>query len=236
MKRRVFTILMLVLVMGALAVPVVAAEAPDPHTLIADGDGLAMLLGKGSIELSGNGMLWVKVVEGATVEVTGYGEKEVFPDGWQQYAGFHGTAHVEGHRVLVIVAGVDLHLEAAGRGKVFLWGHGTYQQGDSQGTWGTNRLGTSVTLSDGQEATRPNVLRGEVTAVNDDHFILKTRRGQDVTVRVTGDTRYRIPGVENPTLADVQVGDTIVVGGIGQSDDTILAKVIGILRPEPSSP
>ena len=44
MKRRVFTILMLVLAMGALIVPTAAAQAPehDPHTLVADGDGLAM--------------------------------------------------------------------------------------------------------------------------------------------------------------------------------------------------
>jgi hypothetical protein len=180
-------------------------------------------------------MLWVKAAEGATVEVTGYGEKEVFPDGWQQYAGFHGTAHIQGRRMRVMVTGVDVHLEAAGRGKVLLWGHGSYQQGDSQGPWGTNRLGISVTLSDSQEAPRPNVLRGEVTAVNGDCLTLKTRRGQDVTVQVTGDIRYRIPGVENPTLADVQVGNTILVGGIRQGDDTIVAKIIGILRPEPSS-
>ncbi len=148
MKRRVFTILMLVVVMGLLVVPTTAAEAPDPHTLIADGDGLAMLLGKGTIDLSGNGMLWVKAAEGATVEVTGYGEKEVFPDGWQQYAGFHGTARIEGRRVRVIVAGVDLHLEAAGRGRAFLWGHGTRQLGDESGRWGVGRLGASVRFSE----------------------------------------------------------------------------------------
>ncbi len=148
MKGRVFSILVLVLVVGVLVVPPAAAQAPDPHRLVADGDGLAMLLGKGTIDLSGNGMLWVKAPEGTTVEVTGYGEKEVFPDGWQQYAGFHGTAHIRGRQVRAIVAGVDLHLEASGRGRAFLWGHGTHQLGDASGRWATNRLGTSVRFSE----------------------------------------------------------------------------------------
>jgi hypothetical protein len=148
MKRRVFSILVLVVVMGLLVVPTAAAQAPDAHHLVADGDGLAMLLGNGTIDLSGNGTLWVKAPEEATVEVTGYGEKEVFPDGWQQYAGFHGTAHIEGRRVRVIVAGVDLHLEAAGRGRAFLWGHGTHQLGDESGRWGVDRLGASVRFSE----------------------------------------------------------------------------------------
>ncbi len=148
MKRRVFTVLMLVVAMGALIVPTAAAEAPDLHTLIADGDGLAFLFGKGIVDLSGNGILWVKAEEGAVVEVTGYGQKEVFPDGWQQYSGFHGTAHIEGRRLRVFVAGTDVHLEAIGRGKAFLWGHGTYRKGEESGRWNTNGLGASVTLSE----------------------------------------------------------------------------------------
>jgi hypothetical protein len=150
MKRRVFSILMLVMAIGALVVPTAAAESPDRdrHTLTAEGDGLAFLFGRGTIELSGNGILWVKAEEGAIVEVTGYGQKEVFPDGWQQYAGFHGEAFIQGRRLRVILAGVDVELGATGRGQAFLWGHGTHQQNDQAGTWGTHGLGTSVTLTE----------------------------------------------------------------------------------------
>ncbi|UCC88845.1 MAG: hypothetical protein JSV81_05960 [Anaerolineales bacterium] len=149
MKRRVFVILAL-LAMGLMLVSPAAAESPepDPHTLVGDGDGLAMLFGKGNIKLSGHGILWVKAEEGARVEVTGYGEKEVFPDGWQQYVGFHGTAHIVGRRLRVIVAGVDIHLKATGRGRVLLWGHGTHQQADTSGFWSTSGLGTSIALSE----------------------------------------------------------------------------------------
>ncbi len=150
MKRRVFTMLMLVATMGALIVPSAAAQEPEhnPHMLVADGDGLAMLAGKGIIYLSGDGILWVKTEQGASVTVEGYGQKEVFPDGWQQYAGFHGTAFIKGRRVRVIVAGVDVHLEATGRGRAYLWGHGTHRQGDESGAWSTSGLGTSVALSE----------------------------------------------------------------------------------------
>ena len=150
MKRRVLFVLMAVLALGALAVSPAAAQSPDnePHTLVADGDGLAMLLGKGIIDLTGNGILWVKTEPGATVEVSGYGQKEVFEDGWQQYSGFNGTAHIESRRLRVIIAGVDVHLEATGRGKAFLWGHGTHQRGDERGTWSANGLGASVSFSE----------------------------------------------------------------------------------------
>ena len=150
MKRRVLIILTLALTLVALVVPTAAAQSPedDPHTLVADGDGLAFLFGKGIMDLSGNGILWVKAEEGARIEVTGYGQKEVFPDGWQQYSGFHGTAHIEGRRLRVFLAGVDVHLEAVGRGKAFLWGHGTYRQGSNSGRWSTGGLGASVTLSE----------------------------------------------------------------------------------------
>jgi len=149
MKRRVF-VLLLVLTLGAFVVPTAGAQSPEhePHTLVADGDGLATLLGKGVIDLSGNGILWVKAPEGASIEVSGYGHKEVFPDGWQQYAGFDGTAHIEGRGLHVIVAGVDVHLEATGRGRAWLWGHGTHQQGDQSGEWSLNGPGASITLSE----------------------------------------------------------------------------------------
>jgi hypothetical protein len=150
MKRRVFSVLMLVLALGLLAVPTASAQEPEDafHRVIADGDGLAVMMGKVIIDLTGNGILWVRAEEGATVEVSGYGEKKVYDDGWQQYAGFHGTAHIEGRRVRVILAGVDVHLEASGHGRLFLWGHGTHQQSDRSGEWNVNGLGSSLSLSE----------------------------------------------------------------------------------------
>jgi hypothetical protein len=106
-------------------------------TLTARGDGIAALGGIGKVELSGNGILWVKDLLGtASIEVTGYGQKKEFSDGWVQYAGFHGNAEIQGRRIIVVVAGVGINLEARGRGRVRLWGHGTYEINGHTGEWG----------------------------------------------------------------------------------------------------
>jgi len=123
-------------------------EAKGLGKLEAQGDGIAMLYGKGTVELSGNGTLWIKDNAGdAKIEVTGYGVKEEFPDGWIQYSGMHGTASVKGTSIRVIIAGVDINLIARGRGGAILWGHGTYSMNDRSGQWGTNMLPRPLTLA-----------------------------------------------------------------------------------------
>jgi hypothetical protein len=90
----------------------------------------------------------------------------------------------------------------------------------------------SAPLAFAQEPTRPGVLRGQVTAVSDDGFTLKTLRGQTVTVVVTDDTRYRIPGVEDPSLADVKVGMAVLVKGTWRDDETFTAQGVGAAERE----
>ncbi|MBL7208933.1 MAG: hypothetical protein ISS52_02420 [Dehalococcoidia bacterium] len=125
-----------------------SAKAKGAGTLTAQGDGIALLGGRGTVEVSGNGILWIKdLASDAVIKVSGQGEKEEFPDGWIQYAGFHGNASVEGSRIRVIVAGVDIDLFAEGRGRVLLWGHGTYQINGQSGQWDAERLGTRVGIA-----------------------------------------------------------------------------------------
>ena len=136
---------------------VASAQAPDADAtkasgrgeLTAQGDGIAVLGGRGIVDVSGNGILWIKdLAGGAVIEVTGYGEKRAFDDGWVQYSGFHGEAHIEGGRIIVVIAGVGVELHAEGRGRVILWGHGTYELNGQTGEWKQNfgvrmRLATS---------------------------------------------------------------------------------------------
>jgi hypothetical protein len=149
MLRKVLTLIVVVVVAMLALVPVVSAQEPRGEgSLTAQGDGMAILRGRGTVDLSGNGILWIKDVAGdAVIEVTGSGHKEEFPDGWIQYAGFHGTAHVEGSRIGVILAGVDIELTAQGRGLARLWGHGSYQSPDGAGEWKATRLGVRVRLA-----------------------------------------------------------------------------------------
>jgi hypothetical protein len=148
MFRKVLTLIVVAVVAMLAVVPVVSAEeVRGKGSLTAQGDGIAILRGRGTVNLSGNGTLWIKDAAGdAEIEVTGFGQKEVFPDGWIQYAGFDGTADVEGSRIGVIVAGVDIELTAQGRGIVRLWGHGSYEGSHGAGEWKTTGLGARIRL------------------------------------------------------------------------------------------
>lgn len=67
---------------------------------------------------------------------------------------------------------------------------------------------------------RQHTLRGEVLAVHLDEGTLTVQsKAQDKAwlVKTTDETRYRVPDVENPTLADIKEGDHILI--IGKRDD-----------------
>lgn len=153
MKKKLSLVLLAIALVASLGFVSVAnapvasakkAEVRGTGTLTAKGDGIAILNGEGVVDVSGNGILWVKDVAGnATIKVTGHGEKRLFADGWTQYAGFNGTAHVEGTKVIVVLAGVDVELSAQGRGWAILWGHGTYEKKGKTSPWST-RFWTQV--------------------------------------------------------------------------------------------
>jgi len=116
--------------------------------LTAEGDGIALLFGKGVIDVSGNGILWIKDISGnAKINVAGYGSVKRFPDGWVQYSGVHGTASIKGSNVHIIMAGVNVNLNAKGRGKALLWGHGTYSINGKSGQWDNRYFGKLLTVS-----------------------------------------------------------------------------------------
>lgn len=149
MLRKVLTLMVVTVAVTLAVVPVASAEeVRGKGSLTAQGDGIAILRGRGTVDLSGNGTLWIKDAAGdALIEVTGTGQKEEFSDGWIQYAGFHGTAHVEGSRLGIVLAGVDIELTAEGRGIARLWGHGSYQSSNGDGEWKSTRLGARVILA-----------------------------------------------------------------------------------------
>jgi len=147
----VFSLLLVAAVMltslGFASVASAEEASPDGEAhgggrgvLTAQGDGIALVGGRGTVDVSGNGLLWINDRAGdATIEVTGYGEKEEFSDGWVQYSGFHGEAQITGSRIVVVISGVDVDLQAEGRGRFLLWGHGTYDVNGRTGDWNAGR-------------------------------------------------------------------------------------------------
>jgi hypothetical protein len=156
MKKSLSLALLAIILVASLGF-VPAAYADDASTdvnatgigkLEAQGDGIAILYGKGTVELSGNGILWIKDAAGnARIEVTGYGTKTEFSDGWVQYSGLRGNATIKGTSIRVVIAGVEIDLDARGRGGAILWGHGTYEINGRSGDWGNNTLPRPVIIT-----------------------------------------------------------------------------------------
>jgi len=84
-----------------------------------------------------------------------------------------------------------------------------------------------------QPAQRPAV-QGRVETKSEDGFTLSTRQGE-VAASVDPNTRYRIPGVEKPKLADIQVGDVVLVFSRRDEAGKLLARMVVVLPPVPIS-
>jgi len=71
------------------------------------------------------------------------------------------------------------------------------------------------------EPLRKNVLQGEVTSVDETAGVFEIEaKGNIWTIKITEQTKYRIPGVDNPTLADVPVGALVAVVGRPDGKDS----------------
>ncbi|KAA3648262.1 MAG: hypothetical protein DWQ07_04520 [Chloroflexi bacterium] len=128
--------LILLLALGLAVKPAYADTGGGTGTLIAEGDGLAGLIGDGEITLSGNGGLWIKDAAGdAVIEISGRGQAQELRNGWVQYMGFNGEAHVTGSHISVVLSGVDISVEASGTGRFFLRGSGWYEVNGQRYDW-----------------------------------------------------------------------------------------------------
>lgn len=75
-------------------------------------------------------------------------------------------------------------------------------------------------------------VRGRVAAIQDTTLTLDTDQGS-ITILSDEHTRYRIPGVEDPGLDDIQVGDFVLAVVQRDASGHFLAKGIGVLRDRP---
>ncbi len=89
------------------------------------------------------------------------------------------------------------------------------------------------------EAIAKNVLHGEVTSVNQTAGVLeieaKGNRAGTWRIKTTDQTKFRIPGVDDPTVADVPVGVPIEVVGPPDAEDSQSVTARLIIVPEEKS-
>lgn len=78
---------------------------------------------------------------------------------------------------------------------------------------------------------RQGRLQGEVVEVEGDTFILRAGRGRKLSVLTDETTEFRVPGVDTPSIADLQVGDRVAGEGEAEEDGTLRATLV-IVLPE----
>jgi hypothetical protein len=83
-----------------------------------------------------------------------------------------------------------------------------------------------------EEPAERGALRGQVVAVDRDTLLVNTPSGEERTVIVSEETRLRIPGVADPSLADVDVGDYVAAWGVVSEDGDLLARVVIVVPAE----
>ncbi len=72
-------------------------------------------------------------------------------------------------------------------------------------------------------------MRGQVTAIEDTTLVVNTPNGQEVRIVTDDQTRFRVPGVENPTIADVAVGSQLMVYGGRDEEGTLRAQAVVVI-------
>ncbi|MBI4723226.1 MAG: hypothetical protein HY769_09600 [Candidatus Stahlbacteria bacterium] len=103
----------------------------------ADGNGIVILKGSGNVNFEGECSIWYK----------GDGELKLEPapapdqitsssgDGWRFISCFKGKGSVSENKIHLALSGKVTKLEASGKGRVFLWGKGSYSADGIEGRW-----------------------------------------------------------------------------------------------------
>jgi hypothetical protein len=71
---------------------------------------------------------------------------------------------------------------------------------------------------------------GTVASKTSSSMVVTTGAGKSVTVNVTADTKYSVPGMTGATLASVAVGDRVQATGVLEADDSITAITVQVAR------
>jgi hypothetical protein len=82
----------------------------------------------------------------------------------------------------------------------------------------------------GAEEAGPSLarLRGEIIGVEGNTLTIRAER-REIVVQTDEETEFRVPGVENPTVADLEIGDKVAGEGVVEEDGTVRATLVIVL-------
>ena len=102
-----------------------------------------------------------------------------------------------------------------------------------RGQWVGGRLHANlITLV---PADLRDVAAGKVTAINGATLVVTKRDGTSLNVLTTNDTVYHSPNIQNPTFADIKVGDMVEAAGV-LNGDTLAAGQVRFNTPPVHTP
>jgi hypothetical protein len=83
-----------------------------------------------------------------------------------------------------------------------------------------------------EESNGRGALRGQVSAIEGDSLLITTPAGDEQTIITNERTRFRIPGVREPSIGDVEVGDYVGAWGQRNEDGDLVASVVIVVPAE----
>lgn len=112
-----------------------AQTATGAGTLTASGEGVANIVGSGTVEIDhGAGVIWVRGAD--SIDTNGKGRRTELADGTIRLTGVTDGATIIGTEMGVRVHGYNVNLTATGSGSVWLRGRGSYETGNGDsGLW-----------------------------------------------------------------------------------------------------
>lgn len=82
------------------------------------------------------------------------------------------------------------------------------------------------------ESSEGERLLGQVTDIDGNTLVVATVAGEEVRVVTNPHTRFRIPGVSEPTIEDIDVGDYVAARGQRNGNGALVADVVIVLPSE----
>jgi RNase P/RNase MRP subunit p29 len=100
-------------------------------------------------------------------------------------------------------------------------------QKDDDGTFTAQIVAVARARPRWKMIVRRNMVFGEVMAIKGVTLTIETRRGEQ-TILTDEHTRFRIPGVENPSIEDIEVGDRVIALGRRNEEGEFAARMVGV--------
>lgn len=93
-------------------------------------------------------------------------------------------------------------------------------------------IGSAATAQETEQPRRLPIVQGRLEAKAGNGFTLSTKQGE-VIVRIDADTHFHVPGVQEPGLDDLQIGNGVLVLGRRTETGEFFSRRVTVLPPIP---